>query len=77
MECTFQFRITVSFLLEGISGDGLVQYTWSKHGQLNQVSHGHVHSDFGYLQEWTLYKLFGQLVLAFVYADNNKALPCD
>ena len=75
MEGTFQFSITESFLLEGISGDGLVQHTWSKHGQLEQVTQGHVRSDFEYLQEWTLHKLFGQPVLAFDYANNNKALP--
>lgn len=74
MECTCQFTITVSFLLERMSQEGPAQHTWSK---LLQVSHGHVHSDFGYLQECTLYKLFGQPVLLFVYANNNKALSCD
>lgn len=49
MEYTFQFSIPESFLLEGVSGDGLVQHTWSKHGHLEQVTQGHVQSDFEYL----------------------------
>lgn len=74
MECTFQSAITVSFLLERMSPGDLAQHTWSRPGQLQEVSHGHVHSGFGDLQKWTLYKLFGQPVLAFVYANSNKAL---
>lgn len=57
MEYLFQFTITESFLLEGISGvllwrewiSALVQNTWSTYGQLERVIQGYVQSDFEYL----------------------------
>lgn len=46
------------------SGNQLVQHICSGHicseqGLLEQVSQGHSHSGFEYLQEWKLYNFYG------------------